>query len=66
MTAEYRPEDLPDWGPIWAFPAILWRVPYWPVRLYLHAGDRVLFWLWWQSRAVVWRIADVLNRMAGE
>jgi hypothetical protein len=62
VADRYSAPDLPDWpARPWAFPVILWTVPYWPVRLYLHAGDRVLFWLWWQSRPFMWRLADLLG-----
>lgn len=33
-------------------------LPVLPLVLYLRAGDRALFWLWWWSRPAVWWLAD--------
>lgn len=61
-VTRYVPGDLPDWPPEpWHFPGILWRLPYWPVRLYLHAGDRLLFRLWELSRPLMWRLEDAMG-----
>lgn len=41
---------------------IRWRrVPLLPFVVYLWAGDRVLFWLWWQTRRPVYWLADGLG-----
>lgn len=62
MVSGYTPDEFPDWTDRpWEFPGILWRLPYWPVRLYLHAGDRVLFEVWWRSRRAVWWLSDRLG-----
>lgn len=42
----------------WAFPRRLWTIPWWPLRLYLHVGDRLLFLLWWHTVPVLWRLEE--------
>jgi len=61
---------VPYWPPIWKMPteAVPWHVPaviikplqpWWYTRVYCHMMERVLFDLWWWSRAPMWWANDV-------
>jgi hypothetical protein len=45
----------------WALPTYLYRVPALPLRIYLRIGDALLFRIWWATRPVVYRLADLLH-----
>lgn len=42
----------------WGVARVLWQLPWYPVRLYLHFWDKVLFQLWLVSRRPMWWLED--------
>jgi len=51
VPREELPPSLPAWFWNFATPCAI-------VRIYGHIGERVIYQLWWWSRAPVWRISD--------